>query len=121
MNDNRFQVHSNSGQIVINHGSGRQQVIQNISQVSELDRLKNQLEKLIQELKNSDQLNEEEKQDNLEYIESVVNQIHEGTAKKGVLRKLNKELINMSGLVSTGSALGQCISAITDLIGAVTR
>ncbi|MBN2908321.1 hypothetical protein JQC72_02145 [Polycladomyces sp. WAk] len=123
MADRHIQVHHNKGQFVINYGKGTQNVTQNIyhGHEDQWGQLYQRLEQLLNELKRTDQLDGERKEEAVEYIDDVLANVKERSIKKGSLRKLNKELMEMKGLISASSALGQCISAVMDIISTILK
>ncbi|GGE15923.1 hypothetical protein GCM10011571_16930 [Marinithermofilum abyssi] len=122
MNDNRVQY---SGNINIsggqnNLGSGNQ-YNQSSANLEEMEKLKAKLNQLLLELKKTNELHKAEQQAALDDLEDVIDRLETGDIKEGTLRRLNRKLKELDGLVLAGSGLSQSIASVMGILDLVMK
>ncbi|MBA4496444.1 hypothetical protein ACFO25_10405 [Paenactinomyces guangxiensis] len=90
-------------------------------QDEKIEELKQQLTKLIQSIETTTEIDEETKDEYLMSLSGAKTEIENGKCSKGVLRGLNKTLTEFGGVVAGIAALGQAVSATTDVVETVLK
>ncbi|PTM57857.1 hypothetical protein [Desmospora activa] len=118
MKENHFQVYKNTGQISFNTGIGTQNVTQHVhkGKQDDWDRLYQCLIELKKPIAESHELPKEEKEELLEFLNTMEEPIRKKEAKPGLLRKINKELKEAQGFLAAGSLLREWIEPVRDII-----
>jgi hypothetical protein len=115
-NHSQFNFNNVTGQINIGQGNSRNNNTYVVGRIGQPRSVKQLAEELVNELNNSNDLSETDKEQIIGLIKTVASQMEMGKADQGIVSELNNKLGSITHLFGAGSFINSLISAFMDLV-----